>query len=189
MKKKGFTLVEFLVAMTIATTVTLMITRSLKSFIGINDAIKTKVEMTNSIESINTLLTNLKNTKVDIVINKTDNAIQNQIIDEVGTEDSAGKTIQDELYITDVENPNNYAYLIFKDNMAYLVRGGDKVSTTKLPGLVNATITKVDKILVGDGQIPKYINVDKDKTLIELVLRFKDGTTFRLLKDFRKTTT
>lgn len=177
-KLNGFTLVEFLVALTILTFITLAIGTTFKIIGSVYTDTNDNVNTVNTIETIYSNFDKFKYIDTDIVINST--ADPNTATDK--------KLVQDELYITDRYNPSNYLYIIFKDGKGYIVKGDKSETTLLLKGVVSMSIRKVNKLLTTNDSVSGYVNVDSNKELIELVVEFENGTVIRVLKAFSKAT-
>lgn len=175
-KRKGFTLVEFLVALTVFTLIVFIIN---KLFSTLNSSLidkRKEVSIYNEIDSINTSLEYFKNIKTDITILSTTDSKQ-EVKDAI---------VQDEIYITDITDPQNYCYVIFKDNNCFLVKGSaGRENTTKLPNIKNLSIKKISKVLVSNNASPQYIDIDKNDSLIELNINCDTEFNIRLVRNFK----
>ena len=175
-KKRAFTLVEFLTVLFIFSIILIGVSRV---FSILNDSLtskRTEVAMYNDIDTINTNLEYFKNIVCDITIISTEN----------GKTETDTPGVHDELYVTDINNPENYCYIVFKDNIAYTIRGNNgKETTTKLTTLKNLSIKKVSKVLISENSTPKYVDIDKTDSLIEIVFNIDDEFSTRLVRNFK----
>ncbi|WP_275372781.1 type II secretion system protein [Clostridium tertium] len=174
-KRKGFTLVELLVVLTIVALMSLAVLSAFKVLTSTYNDTQNNVKMMNTIDSINSNIEQYKFIDTDIVINTVGDPIN-------FTEDA--NTVQDEIYITDRTNPNNYMYLIFKDDVAYLVKGEPGNTTTKLSEIESMSIREINKVMINTDTNVKYANIDSNKRLLEFVIKFKNDQTIRIVKSF-----
>lgn len=175
-KKRAFTLIEFLITMTIFSIILIGINRT---FTILNYSLvskRTEVAIYNDMDTINTNLEYFKYLTCDITI----------ITNGDSKEKSSDPGVYDEIYITDINNPNNYFYMYFKDNEAYITKGADgKEVINKLKTIENISIKQVNKVLISENSKAKYIDVDDNNKLIEMVINFNEDFSIRLVKSFK----